>query len=141
MTVANFTIVNGKKLYHDSKEYKEWSAKRAEMTGGIESILASRKAPGGHEPYWGVGHEGIALAVPKSQIEERNELNRQYGVTGVEHCLDDQGRSVVKYSSPRAKAKYEALHGYGNATAAKGERIGGGDDADYQNSKTPRTYG
>lgn len=99
-------VLNGKTV--SKKEFDASSVRRKRLHGGLEEILESGKAPGGHEPYWGgEGHTTISGGVPSHQAKEHAEFLQQRGVTG---CDVNEDGSVTA-NSPGAWKKYLAETG------------------------------
>lgn len=101
-------IVNGKEVTQEA-----FQARHAGQ-GKLKDMLETRTAPGGHEPYWGVGHESMASGVPSSQAQEHHEWCQNEGLTGVEVQKD----GTVKTSSPENRRKYLAARGLADAGSA-----------------------
>jgi hypothetical protein len=87
---------------------------RHQGSGHIAGILATRTAPGGHEPYWGGGHESISAGVPSSQAQERHDFLKSQGMTGYEILKD----GTLKTSSPQNHAKCLKALGLADAGGA-----------------------
>jgi len=101
-------MVNGEEV--SQKEFQE----RHRKQGKLKQMFDTNTAPGGHEPYWGVGHESIASGVPSSQAQEHHEWCQSEGLTGVEV----QTNGTVKTSSPENRRKYLAARGLADAGSA-----------------------
>ena len=94
---------------------------RSVLHGGIQEICDSRKPPGGHECYWGTGHESVSGGVPAIQAKEHHEWMQKMGLSGVEVLAD----GTIKTSSPGARAAYLKARGLVDAgTAGSGEMKG-----------------
>jgi len=87
---------------------------RHKKTGNMERMLETQTAPGGHEPYWGVGHNSISSGVPSSQAKEHHDWCVSRGLTGIEVQKD----GTVNTASPENRRKYLAARGLGDAGSA-----------------------
>lgn len=98
-------IVNGEKL--EGAALDEWRRKNAARNSAtLADMLKSRKAPGGHEPYWGAGHESLSAGIPASQAKEHQEWIRQEGITGIQINDERDGMATVSGASPGNWKKY-----------------------------------
>lgn len=87
--------VNGRTL--TAEEFAEHTQRRVRLHGGIEGILESGKAPGGHEAYWGAtGHVSDSAGVPAHQAAEHQKWLEDNNVKGIEVQKDGS----VKANSP-----------------------------------------
>ena len=87
---------------------------RHRNSGRLDGILKSRQAPGGHEPYWGTGHESISAGVPSSQAQERHDFLKSRGMTGYEILAD----GTLKTGSPQNHRKCLEVLGLADAGSA-----------------------
>lgn len=101
-------MVNGQEV--TPEEFRS----RHRNQGKLKQMLETRTPPGGHEPYWGVGHESISSGVPSSQAQEHHDWCQSEGLTGVEVQKD----GTVKTSSPENRRKYLAARGLADAGSA-----------------------
>lgn len=105
--------VNGVRL--TVSELAAWRRKNSHANHArFIRMVESRKAPGGHAPYWGVGHESLSCAVPASQAKEHHDWCRDQGLSGVEVKSD----GTVVTSSPMNKDKYLQARGLIDANTA-----------------------
>jgi hypothetical protein len=100
--------INGKKVT------REEFAARHEGNGKLEAILETRQFPGGHEPYWGTGHESVSCSVPAGQAKEHHEWCQSQGL--VDYSIDANGD--VKHGSPEGRKKYLKARGMADAGGA-----------------------
>lgn len=116
---ARRVTINGRVVTQE--EYDAWAAKMVRRHGGMDEILRSRKAPGGHQPYWGTGHISEAAGVPAAMAAEHADWIRSQGLPGVEVLPDGN----IKASSPENYKRYLDARGIGDAgTAGSGEYRG-----------------
>jgi beta-galactosidase/beta-glucuronidase len=88
----------------EKREYDARNAERYEIN--IEQMLEQHRAPGGHEPYWGAGHESLSAGIPASQAREHYEWCRSQGLTGIQINDERDGMATVSGSSPGNWKKY-----------------------------------
>lgn len=111
--------VGGKRLTNG--ELKKWRASRESVhRDRLNGIFESRRAPGGHAPYWGTGHESFSASVPANSAREHAGWIKSQGLSGVEVRPD----GVVVTSSPRDREKYLKARGLVDASSA-GSGTGG----------------
>lgn len=97
MTYA--TIVNGERL--EGAALVAWRQRNAAQNQSrLEDMLAAKKAPGGHECYWGAGHESLSAGIPASQAQEHYEWMQKEGIVGVSINNTKDGMATVSGSSP-----------------------------------------
>lgn len=89
-------------------------AERHKDSGKLEAIFETHTAPGGHEPYWGTGHDSISASVPSSQAKERHDYLTKAGCTGFEISKDGE----LTTSSPENHKKVLAAMGMADAGSA-----------------------
>lgn len=82
--------------------------------GNIEQICESQQAPGGHEPYWGTGHESISCSIPQGQAAEHQKWCEGKGL--VDFSIEKDG--TVKHGSPEGRKKYLKARGMADAGSA-----------------------
>jgi hypothetical protein len=112
-------IVDGKRL--TNAELRKWRESRADLhREKLSGIFESRRAPGGHAPYWGTGHESLSASVPANSAREHADWIKAQGISGVEVRPD----GVVVTSSPRDREKYLKARGLVDASSA-GSGTGG----------------
>jgi len=73
--------VNGRLV--SQEEFKAHSKRRVRLHGGIKGMLTDGKAPGGHAPYWGTGHNSFGAGVPPHQAGEYQQWLKEQGLSGV----------------------------------------------------------
>ena len=82
--------------------------------GKLALVLETKQCPGGHVPYWGVGHASISSGVMSSQAKEHHDWCQSQGLKGVEVKPDG---SVVT-SSPGNRLQYLAARNMEDAGSA-----------------------
>jgi len=92
---------------------KEFTS-RHNKTGKLQAIFDTKTAPGGHEPYWGTGHNSISAGVPSGQAQEHHDWCVSQGLTGVEVLKDGS----VNSASPENHRKYLKARGLADAGSA-----------------------
>lgn len=111
--------IDGKRLTNG--ELRKWRESRESIhREKLKGIFESRRAPGGHAPYWGTGHESLSASVPASSAREHASWVKSQGISGVEVRPD----GVVVTSSPRDREKYLKARGLVDASSA-GSGTGG----------------
>lgn len=109
----SYMTINGKRL--TIGELREWRKKNASTNKArFQSMVASRTPPGGHEKYWGTGHESLSCAVPAAQAKEHHEWCQKEGLAGIEVKPD----GTVVTNSPQSKDKYLKARGLIDANTA-----------------------
>ncbi len=91
---------------------------------GIKNIIADRKTPGGHETYWGTGHESLSSGVMPHQASEHAAWCRDKGLVGVEIRRD----GAAEFNSPGSKTKYLNARGLVDVTSERSgqyRKVGG----------------
>ncbi len=102
--------LNGRTL--TVREKREYEARNAErFRDNFADIVKHRKAPGGHEPYWGAGHDSLSGGIPVSQAREHAEWIRSAGLTGIQVNDTKDGMATVSGSSPSNWKKYLEARG------------------------------
>jgi len=91
--------MNGAKV--SKEQFDKQTERRVRLHGGINTIVGSNRAPGGHEPYWGTGHESFGLGVPPHQSQEYQEYLEKQGFTGF--TITGEGSLITH--SPENKRK------------------------------------
>ena len=98
-------IVNGERL--EGSALSKWRQRNAAQNeSNLQDMFRARKAPGGHEPYWGAGHESLSAGIPASQAQEHYEWMRKEGIVGVSINDTKDGMATVSGSSPGNWKKY-----------------------------------
>tara|TARA_R110000824_G_scaffold13979_3_gene60107 strand:- start:7045 stop:7398 length:354 start_codon:yes stop_codon:yes gene_type:complete len=82
--------------------------------GKIEEVIESRTAPGGHEPYWGTGHDSVSCSVPEGQAGEHQKWCEDKGLVDFSIAKD----GTVSHGSPRGRDTYLAARGMADAGSA-----------------------
>ena len=91
--------VNGVRL--EGPTLERWRLENAEKDKAkLDDMLRAKKAPGGHEAYWGAGHESLSAGIPASQAQEHYEWCREQGLTGIQINNAQDGMATVSGSSP-----------------------------------------
>jgi len=98
-------VVNGERL--EGAALDKWRADRAEKDKAtLDDMLKARKAPGGHECYWGSGHESLSAGIPVSQAKEHADWIREQGLSGITVNDTKDGLASVSGASPGNWKKY-----------------------------------
>ena len=104
-------VVNGVKLEGEERE-RFVKERTNRFLDNMLEILKSRKAPGGHAPYWGRGLESIASAMPENMGDEHQAWIDKEGLKGVTlERHSETGVITPVFNSPGAKAAYVAARG------------------------------
>ncbi len=98
-------IVNGERL--EGSALLEWRQRTAAQDeSNLQDMLRARKAPGGHAPYWGAGHESLSAGIPVSQAKEHADWIRDQGLSGISVNDTKDGLASVSGASPGNWQKY-----------------------------------
>lgn len=100
--------INGEEVTH-----AEFLARNRQQ-GKLQAVIDTKTAPGGHEPYWGLGHNSIGSGVPSSQAQEHHDWCKSEGLVGI----DVQKDGTVTTASPGNRLKYLKARGLADAGSA-----------------------
>jgi hypothetical protein len=107
---------------------EQWLGSHRRRKANMAGIIEARRPPGGHEPYWGCGHESMASGVPAEQAKEHHDWCQSQGLVGVEVKKDGN----VVTNSPGGRQAYLAARGLIDAGTA------GADSKCMRDKKTKR---
>jgi len=110
----SYKINNQEVTQEEFEEHSKSSSKLKDMLSAPR-----RAAPGGHEKYWGTGHESLAMGVPPVQAKEHHDLCVEAGLVGVEIRKD----GCPEFSSPGNRAQYMKHFGYADQGQAGGGSV------------------